>query len=107
MLTIKSMSNTKTKLLTTTQRQIPNELQYLREEARKCKSVEEFSNAVAIKRTMMQVRQVKRGIGFADEVIGGISQTAFSSEEIRQQLEEFVTKRGYSSLTDFYKQARS
>jgi hypothetical protein len=106
MLTINSMSNTKTKLLTTTQSQVPHELQYLWEEARTSKSVEEFSKAVAIKKTTMQVRQVKRGIGFADEIIGGISQTAFSSEETRRQLEEFVTKSGYSSLRDFYNQAK-
>jgi hypothetical protein len=96
------MSNTNPKIPTTTQYQIPNELQYLREEARKCKSVEEFSKAVAIRRTMMQVRQVKKGVGFADELIGGISQTAFSTAETRQQLEEVVMKSGYSSLTDFY-----
>lgn len=53
----------------------------------------------------MQVRQVKKGIGFADDVIGGISQTAFSSEETRQQLEDFVRRMGYSSLTDFFNQA--
>jgi hypothetical protein len=39
--------------------------------------VEEFSKAVAIKRTMMQVRQVKKGVGFADELVGGISQPHF------------------------------
>lgn len=105
MLIIYRMSGTNPKITTTTQYQIPNELQYLREEARQCKSVEEFSKAVAIRRTMMQVRQVKKGFGFADELIGGISQTAFSTEEIRQQLEEVVMKSGYSSLTDFYNRA--
>ncbi len=98
------MSNTRTNT-TSTQRHIPHELQVLSEEARKCQSVEEFSKAVAIKRAMMQVRQVKKGIGFADNVIGGISQTAFSSEETRQQLEDFVRRMGYSSLTDFFNQA--
>jgi hypothetical protein len=100
------MSNTKTKLLTTTQHQVPDELQYLGEEARKSRSMEEFTKALAIRRTTMQVRQVKRGIGFADELIGGISQAAFSSEETRRQLEEFVTKSGYSSLRDFCNQAK-
>jgi hypothetical protein len=99
------MSNTNPKIPTTTEYKTPSELQSLREEARKCKSVEEFSKAVAIKRTTMQVSQVKKGVGFADELIGGISQTAFSTEETRRQLEEVVMKSGYSSLTDFYNQA--
>ena len=60
------------------QSRIPQKLQSLAEEARKYKSVEEFGKAVAIKRTMMQVRQVTSGVGFEDEVIGGISQSAFS-----------------------------
>jgi hypothetical protein len=47
------MSSNKPKIATTTQSQIPQELQYLLEEARKYKSVEEFSNAVAIKRTVV------------------------------------------------------
>ncbi len=105
MLTINRMRNTKPQLATTTQCQIPDELQYLREEARKYKNAEAFIKAIAIKRTMMQVRQVKRGKGFADEGIGGVSQTAFSTDETRQELEELVTKSGYSSLTDFYNQA--
>jgi uncharacterized protein (TIGR03437 family) len=100
-----SMGSTKPKIATTTESQIPQELQYLLEEARKHKSVEEFSNAVAIKRTMLQVHQVKKGVGFADGILGGISQTASSTEETRQRLEELVTKSGYSSLTDFYKRA--
>lgn len=86
------------------QSRIPQKLQSLAEEARKYKSVEEFGKAVAIKRTMMQVRQVTSGVGFEDEVIGGISQSAFSTEETIQQLEDVLKKNGYSSLTDFYNQ---
>jgi hypothetical protein len=86
------------------QSRIPQKLQSLAEEARKYKSVEEFGKAVAIKRTMMQVRQVKSGVGFEDEAIGGISQSAFSTEETIQQLEDVLKKNGYSSLTDFYNQ---
>ena len=81
-------------------------IQSLAEEARKYKSVGEFGNAVAIKRTMMQVRQVRTGVGFVDDLIGGISQTAFSTEETIQQLEELLKKHGYSSFTDFYNQAQ-
>lgn len=99
------MRSPKPKIVATTPCQIPHELRYLWEKARKCQSVEEFTKAVAIERTMMQIRQVKRGLGFADGVIGGISQTAFSSEETRQQLEDVVTKSGYSSLKDFYTEA--
>lgn len=84
--------------------QISQALQSLAKETRKYKSVEEFARAVAVKRTAMQVRQVRKGVGFADELIGGISQIAFSTEETIEQLEEFVKNNGYSSLTDFYNQ---
>ena len=84
---------------------IPQELQSLAQEACKHKSVEEFGKAVSIRRTAMQVRQVKRGIGFRDELIGGISQRAFSTQETVQELEEFLKTKGYSSITDFYNHA--
>jgi len=85
-----------------TQSSIHQALQALAQEARKHKSVEQFGRAVAIKRTMMQVRRVKAGIGFEEELIGGISQTAFSTKETIQQLEVFLKKHSNSSLTDFY-----
>lgn len=85
--------------------QILNNLDVLAQEARKHKSVEEFGFAIAVKRTTMQVRQVKQGIGFRDELIGGISQRAFSTAETIQQLEEVLKRYGYSSLRDFYDQA--
>ena len=98
MLTINRMSYTDLEILT--------DLRFLAEEARKCKSVEEFGNSISLKRITIQVRQVKRGIGFKDELIGGISQIAYSTKETVQQLEEFLKHKGYSSVTDFYNQAR-
>lgn len=96
MLSVSRMSNTRPKIATSTQHQIPHDLRVLWEEARKSQSEEEFSSAVAIKRTMMQVRQVKKRIGFIDEVIGRISQTAFSSQETRHQLEDVVRGSGHA-----------
>jgi hypothetical protein len=42
---------------------------------------------------MMQVRQVRKGVGFPHKSIGGISQTALSTAETIQQLEEFNEMR--------------